>query len=102
MMGLGKMGLPASFDELTDIVWQCLYAAKCKGLPVTLDQLEDTILCCLHGAKKPDQNKCSSCGSSSENLMKCSCCRSAQYCNRECQMKHWSSHKTVCHPQGQK
>ena len=102
MMGLGKMGLPASFDELTDTVWQCLYAAKCKGLPVTLDQLEDTILCSLHGAKKPDQNKCSSCGTYSENLMKCSRCRSAQYCNRECQKKHWSSHKTVCRPQGQK
>ena len=77
MMGLGKMGLPASFDELADTVWQCLYAAKCKGLLVTLDQLEDTILCCLHGAKKPDQNKCSSCGSSSENLMKCFHCQSA-------------------------
>ena len=105
MMGLGKMGLPESFDHLTDTVWQCLYAAKCKGSPITLDQMEDSILRSLHGAnyKKRDQNKCCSlCGNCSENLMRCSRCRSAQYCNRECQKTHWSIHKTECHPHGQK
>ena len=51
MMGLGKMGLPESFDHLTDTVWQCLYMLlyKCKGLPVILDQVEDSILR-IHGA----------------------------------------------------
>ena len=103
MMGLGKMGLPKSFDKLTDTVWEHLCAAKCKGSPVTLDELEESILRSLHGAnyKDPCLNKCSLCGNCSENLMRCSCCRSAQYCNRECQKKHWSIHKTVCHPQGQ-
>ena len=103
MMGLGKMGLPKSFDKLTDTVWEHLCAAKCKGSPVTLDELEESILRSLHGAnyKDPCLNKCSLCGNCSENLMRCSCCRSAQYCNRECQKKHWSIHKTVCHLQGQ-
>ena len=81
MMGLGKMGLPKSFDELTDTVLHDLHAAKNSS---------------------SDQNKCSSCGSYAENLKKCSRCRSAQYCNRECQKKHYSIHKTVCHPQSQK
>ena len=82
MMGLGKMGLPESFDHLTDTVLHGLYTAKKNFLP--------------------EQNKCSLCGTCSENLKKCSRCHSAQYCNRECQKKHWSAHKTVCRPQGQK
>ena len=81
MMGLGKMGLPKSFDEMTDSVLHGLYATK---------------------KFSSDQNKCSSCGTFSENLKKCSRCQLAQYCNRECQKKHWSTHKTVCHPRGQK
>ena len=66
--------------------------------------LADPVLQGLYVVKKssPDQNKCSSCGNCSENLKKCSRCRSVQYCNRECQKKDWSIHKSVCHPQGQK
>ena len=75
MMGLGKMGL------LADSISHGLCAVK---------------------KSSPDQKKCSLCGTYSENLKKCSRCRSAQYCNTECQKKHWSTHKTVCRPQGQK
>ena len=80
MVGLGTMGMPKSFD-----------------------QLADSVLCNMT-ARKPsaDQNKCSFCGNYSGVLKKCSRCHSVQYCNRECQKKHWSSHKAVCHAPEQK
>ena len=81
MMGLGKLGLPKSFDQLPDPIFHGS-AATSKPLP--------------------DQNKCSFCGKHSENLKKCSRCRLAQYCNRDCQKKHWNTHKTVCHAENQK
>jgi len=28
--------------------------------------------------------------------MRCSKCRTALYCNRECQLKHWPVHKNIC------
>ena len=40
-----------------------------------------TCLCCLKEVK----------GSS-----RCSQCRTALYCSRECQLKHWPVHKNVC------
>ena len=46
-----------------------------------------------------DQSKCSFCGKHSEDLKKCSRCRLMQYCNRECQKKHWRTHKSACFPQ---
>ena len=27
---------------------------------------------------------------------RCSKCRTALYCNRECQLKHWPMHKNIC------
>ena len=51
------------------------------------------------GKSVSDQKKCSFCGKHSEDLRKCSRCRLVQYCNRECQKKHWGTHKSVCSPQ---
>ena len=47
----------------------------------------------------PDQKKCSFCSKHSEDLKKCSRCRLTQYCNRECQKKHWGTHKSACFSQ---
>ena len=81
MVGLGAMGMPKPFDQLADSVLHDLTTAK---------------------KPSPDQNKCSFCGNYSGNLKKCSRCHSVQYCNRECQKKHWSSHKSACFPLEQK
>lgn len=42
--------------------------------------------------------QCTNCGAKSSTLKDCQVCRSVQYCNRECQMKHWKQggHKEVC------
>jgi hypothetical protein len=40
--------------------------------------------------------KCSHCKKASDNLKNCTRCEIAQYCNRECQTRHWAKHKKVC------
>ena len=39
---------------------------------------------------------CSHCLKKVEGSSRCSKCRSALYCNRECQAKHWPVHKNIC------
>ena len=41
---------------------------------------------------------CAGCGRPSEQLRSCSGCRSAAYCSRQCQLKHWKEggHKREC------
>ena len=39
---------------------------------------------------------CTSCGQEKPELKKCSKCMSVSYCGRECQIKDWGTHKTLC------
>lgn len=39
---------------------------------------------------------CDFCFSKSEDLQRCSKCKFARYCNRECQKNAWKDHKTEC------
>jgi GPN-loop GTPase len=42
---------------------------------------------------------CTACGADShggETLLRCTACKKAQYCNRECQKADWKYHKNVC------
>ena len=39
---------------------------------------------------------CQSCGKTELRLFRCSACRSATYCSKECQCKNWKEHKPVC------
>ena len=45
-----------------------------------------------------DRLTCSYCNHTSDGLKQCSRCHSVQYCGRECQKKHWNTHKSDCHP----
>jgi hypothetical protein len=38
--------------------------------------------------------KCALCGAAATK--RCSRCRAEWYCGRECQVKHWKQHKTLC------
>lgn len=40
------------------------------------------------------ESKCAECGKVAGQ--KCSRCQVVSYCGRECQVKHWTTHKTVC------
>ena len=39
---------------------------------------------------------CHHCGSTGVDVMKCSQCRKAEYCSRECQSLNWKFHKKSC------
>ena len=43
-----------------------------------------------------EEDKCSYCKCYKEYLRKCSRCHLVQYCNRDCQEKHWQVHKPDC------
>ena len=38
---------------------------------------------------------CAACGSADATL-RCSACKAARYCSKECQKAHWKGHKAVC------
>ena len=40
--------------------------------------------------------KCAFCKKLSDNLKNCSRCGKVQYCDQDCQMRHWPEHKKVC------
>ena len=40
--------------------------------------------------------QCLFCLKEVESDLKCSRCRTARYCNKECQKKHWGVHKNLC------
>ncbi|CAE6471156.1 unnamed protein product [Rhizoctonia solani] len=43
--------------------------------------------------------RCSLCGNPSASLKRCARCKSARYCDEDCQKKHWKkSHKLTCKP----
>uniref|UniRef100_A0A674ELC3 Zinc finger MYND domain-containing protein 10 n=1 Tax=Salmo trutta TaxID=8032 RepID=A0A674ELC3_SALTR len=42
----------------------------------------------------PEKPKCGACGA--EASKRCSRCQREWYCQRECQVKHWSKHKVAC------
>lgn len=39
---------------------------------------------------------CRNCQKESTDLLRCSKCREANYCDQECQKKDWQSHKSYC------
>lgn len=39
---------------------------------------------------------CENCDKFSLQMMRCSVCKKAYYCNQECQRKDWQEHKKVC------
>lgn len=44
--------------------------------------------------KPPNRNVCGQCGI--DAIQKCSDCEQVYYCTRECQVKNWPRHKTIC------
>jgi len=62
---------------------------ECKAFAVRQSRKE---------AKLADDISCYRCGRSDKEkiLSKCSNCKRAYYCSRDCQLAHWKSHKAIC------
>ena len=46
--------------------------------------------------ERKQQDVCQACGKTNKDLLVCSSCQQASYCNRDCQVKHWKIHKPIC------
>ncbi|KAM8894816.1 histone-lysine N-methyltransferase SMYD3 isoform 1-T1 [Spinachia spinachia] len=54
----------------------------------------EPLACCV--SKKLARDVCHYCFSRRENLLRCSQCKMARYCNITCQKRAWSGHKREC------
>jgi hypothetical protein len=46
--------------------------------------------------QKQQKKTCAACGTRAAELFKCNGCHSVSYCDKECQRKHWPTHKQAC------
>jgi len=61
------------------------------------DQVASAPVLSAKNKDRVDLHTCSYCGKASvEILSECERCRHACYCNRDCQVKAWKAHKSVC------
>lgn len=59
------------------------------------DPCESTSSFRVH-ASKSAHKRCAQCQKSAETMSVCANCKSAHYCNRDCQRLHWKEHKKTC------
>ena len=73
-----------------------MHKTECKKL----SQLSNSHRPSTETKPKTDDAKilsCSFCGNFSVKLMTCGSCGKVKYCRKECQRKHWITHKALCH-----
>eukprot|EP00884_Botryococcus_braunii_P018202 jgi/Botrbrau1/5065/Bobra.37_1s0029.1 len=100
-MVLGAVGFPMSDDE-------GLTCSDDESPPPSPSQMGSSSAAGNSGAKRRPKEarekssralKCANCGvpnGAGFNLQQCQACKSALYCGRECQRKHWPTHKGPC------
>jgi 2-polyprenyl-3-methyl-5-hydroxy-6-metoxy-1,4-benzoquinol methylase len=69
------------------------HCSSCHGISEDKDNLATTTTCNIQSTMK---SECSFCNEVSQSLKKCKQCGKAQYCNKQCQTKHWPEHKSNC------
>lgn len=56
-----------------------------------------TLIGAINGQRAfQDEHACSTCGGSKKENKKCSKCKMVQYCDKNCQRLHWTTHKKNC------
>jgi hypothetical protein len=49
-----------------------------------------------HTVEFVELKSCDNCGIIPLKTFRCSACKFAKYCSKECQLSHWSEHKEIC------
>lgn len=60
------------------------------------DNLNNEVSSMNIGNNSKSRKNCLRCLKEVEGSSRCSQCRTAIYCNRECQQQHWPVHKNIC------
>lgn len=68
------------------------HSSNCKKIPEDRDAAGTNLATSSNG----QSTKCTFCNKASNSLKKCLQCGEAQYCDRECQTKHWPEHRSSC------
>lgn len=63
---------------------------------LTADQKVNVARDLSHDSESDSMLVCHNCGKVSESLINCPHCKTAKYCNEECQRAHWKVHKSAC------
>ena len=72
-----------------------IHKLQCKSEPVDLSTSPSKS---ANTELEHESQKCSFCSKQAKELKKCTRCNNTQYCDRNCQQKHWASHKNTCKP----
>ena len=86
------------YPNLDELMFNSSYVVMIKTLLTqdTLPIAKDFPYWFLYTAACLKENKCSYCNCIKEGLLKCSRCHLVQYCDINCQKKHWKTHKPFC------
>lgn len=64
--------------------------------PYGVSTMSDLIRKYITQIEKVERKRCWECKAVTKSVQCCSRCKKAVYCSRDCQAKHWSSHKLDC------
>ena len=100
LRGPGKCGYCLKPSHQLRKCSRCLSVQYCSQDCQKKHWKEHKSICCKQPIPSGEQNSsCSYCNTVSNQLKKCTVCHAAQYCNQDCQKKHWKEHKTICSKQ---
>ena len=74
----------------------CLSVKYCSKECQKKHWSEHKMVCKQQSEVLNESTACSYCSKVSSSLKKCTLCHAAQYCDKECQTKHWKIHKLQC------
>jgi len=69
---------------------------SCEEKPSTTINDDDDLNKELNNMNSHSNRNCLCCLKEVEGQSRCSKCRTALYCSRECQLEHWPVHKNMC------
>ena len=93
---LNKCALCHQTSPILKACSNCLSVKYCSKECQRKHWSEHKMVCKQQSEVLNESTACSYCSKVSSSLKKCTLCHAAQYCDKECQTKHWKIHKLQC------